>query len=402
MADYIYVKSTGVILPDTESVLTDVQGEYKTAFGQDLVVTPSTPQGVLITGETLARVNVIINNAVLANQINPNEAGGIFLDAIAALTGLSRPQNTFSFTTVNIHGVEGTIIPAGTLLQSTSGDLWKITQVITIPVGGDTTGPVQAVLPGPVAASPDAINTIVAGSVLGFETVTNPSAATLGSLEFSDEAFRILRNNTLALQGSSLAGAITAAVYLVPNVQSLKFRENVKNTTEIIDDVTMVPHSIYVCVSGGTDLAVATAILSKKSGGANYNRDAGIGVTVDVTEPASGQVFPVSFDRPNLIAVGARVTISSTTAVTDPAAAVRQAILDYANGLLEGELGFTVGSSVSSFELAGAVNREFPAIYVRKVEIKKIVGGTYSTDEILIAIFEKATIEESAIQVVIT
>ncbi|MHC5543543.1 baseplate J/gp47 family protein, partial [Singulisphaera rosea] len=89
-APYQYLDATGVIVPDTSSLLADVQSEYQAVFGADLIVTPDTPQGVLITAETLARTEVVNNNAALANQINPNIAGGVFLDAILALTGMQR------------------------------------------------------------------------------------------------------------------------------------------------------------------------------------------------------------------------------------------------------------------------------------------------------------------------
>ena len=86
MADYQYIDTTGVIVPDTATIQSEVEGEYKAVFGQDLVVTPNTPQGVLITAEVAARSNVVRNNAALANQINPNLAGGVFLDAIWAVS----------------------------------------------------------------------------------------------------------------------------------------------------------------------------------------------------------------------------------------------------------------------------------------------------------------------------
>src|SRR4051794_38182998 len=89
-APFQYINATGVILPDTSGLLSDVQDEYKAVFGADLVVTPDTPQGVLVSAETLARTQVVQNNAALANQINPSIAGGVFLDALLALTGMQR------------------------------------------------------------------------------------------------------------------------------------------------------------------------------------------------------------------------------------------------------------------------------------------------------------------------
>src|SRR5277367_5673296 len=122
---YQYLDATGVIIADTSSLLADVQGEYQSVFGADLIVTPDTPQGVLITAETLARTEVVNNNAALANQINPNIAGGVFLDAILALTGMQRTAQTQTLVTnVTLTGVAGTVIPAGSQAQTAAGDVF--------------------------------------------------------------------------------------------------------------------------------------------------------------------------------------------------------------------------------------------------------------------------------------
>src|ERR1700710_494692 len=96
---YEYLTQNGVIVADTAALLADTQGEYQSVFGADLIVTPDTPQGVLIAAETLARTEVVNNNAALANQINPNIAGGVFLDAIMALTGMQRAVATQTVVT---------------------------------------------------------------------------------------------------------------------------------------------------------------------------------------------------------------------------------------------------------------------------------------------------------------
>lgn len=90
MADYQFITSQGVIVPDTSTLRDDVENEYRSVFGQDLDVNPETPQGALITMEVENRDSVARNNAELANQINPDLAGGIFLDAIWALMGGQR------------------------------------------------------------------------------------------------------------------------------------------------------------------------------------------------------------------------------------------------------------------------------------------------------------------------
>lgn len=397
MANYQYVTTDGVIVPDTSDLLTGVETEFRDAFGADLVVTPDTPQGVLITAETLSRAAVVRNNASLANQINPNLAGGIFLDAIMALTGAERDANERSTVVAQLTGVAGTVIPALTrAATSPDGDLFELVTTVIIEPSGNVSGEFQSVEYGPVPALAGTLTQIVDG-VLGWETVTNADAATLGRVAQSDQGARAFRKNTLAGQGSSIAEAITSGLYKVDGVRSLTFRENNSNATVTIDGISLVAYSIWTCVDGGLDLDVATALLKKKSGGANYNG----AVTVNVIEPASGQTFPVKFDRPTDVPVITRVTIKASSSVTDPTSAVRSAVLAFAAGELEEEPGFTVGNDVSPFELSGAVNRQFPTIYVQKVEVSLASPVSYSTDPVSIALDEIATINGSGVTVVI-
>ena len=77
MADiYKYITATGVIVPDTSDLKDDITEEFKESLGADMNTTPSTPQGVLISGETLARSNVVRSNSLIANMFNITQAYG--------------------------------------------------------------------------------------------------------------------------------------------------------------------------------------------------------------------------------------------------------------------------------------------------------------------------------------
>jgi len=397
MADYQYLDDTGVIIPDTASIQTDVENEYKAVFGQDLVVTPNTPQGVLITAEVAARSNVVRNNAALANQINPNLAGGVFLDAIWALTGGQRLAATYStIAGVQLLGLPGTLIPAGSQASLSDGTLFASVSPVTLDGGGHGSVEFQAVDPGPIAANVGTLTQIVT-AVLGWDSVTNPNAATVGRAEESDLTSRQRRKNTLGQQNVALPVAITSGLYATDGVRSLSFRENTADSTQVIDGVSMVAHSIFVCVDGGTDAAVAATLLEHKSLGCAWNGS----TTVNVTEPASGQVYPVKFSRPTPVPVQARVTVSAGSSLVDVPSAVTQAILDYAAGLIAGEPGFVVDGNVSAFELAGAVNQQAPGVYVKLCEISLASVTSWQTGEIAIGLTEIATITAATIQVVI-
>lgn len=392
---YDYVTGQGVIIPDTSDLLTEVENEYKAALGEDFITDPNTPEGVLITTEVLARDAVVRNNAKMANQLNPNYSGGTHFDSIWALTGGERSGATKSSTTCLLGGVSGTVVPTSTRFRSDSDDLWAVETSVTIGVDGTVLATVIAEDFGPISAATGSITQIEVGP-LGLETVTNTAPAALGQLVQSDQSARRERRNTLALQGVSLPISVMSHVYAVDGVRSMTFRENLSWEEATIDGVLMTPKSIYACVDGGSDEDVAMALM-KKSLGAGWNGD----VSVVITDPSSGQPYTVQFDRPDLIGVLARVTAKVTNPLINPQTAIRRAVLAYVNGEMEGEDGFVVGGSVSPFELASAINRQEPNIYVQKLEVALSSAPTFSVDEIPIEIFQKATISESGIQVII-
>lgn len=401
MAEYQYISDNGVIVPDTAETLEQVREEFRNAFGFDLDLSPETPQGVLITAETSARDAVIKNNALLANQINPNIAGGIFLDAIWALTGGARVAAKPSVLhNVLVTGQAGTVVPAGTKASvNETGAIFELTGAIILNDKGQATGTFQAVESGPIAVAPQSLNTLVT-PVLGVETITNPEPAIVGASLESDQAARLRRKNTLALQGVALPEAIVSGLHdatRIPGQKSLSFVENFENTPMTVDGVTLKPHSVYACVDGGRDEDVALQLLQNKSLGCDWNGN----VKVDVVEPSSGQTYPVCFDRPERIPIWIKATIRNVKATTDPARVVREAMVAYAKGELEDEQGFVVGGAVSPFELASAINRNMPALFVSNLVVSKD-GQNYSSAEIPIHINEIAVLLPGAIEVILT
>lgn len=389
--DYNYIDSTGLIVPDTSDILATVQDEYKAVFGSDLIVTPDTPQGALITAETFSRTGVVKNNAALANQINPNISAGIFLDAILAFTGMQRtPATKTIVSAVLLSGVAGTIIPAGTQVKTTGGDVFATQSGVTIGGGGTVTADFASVEYGPIPAAIGTLTMIVTG-VLGLETVTNPTAGVLGSTTQSDVGARALRSNTLGFQGVALPVAITSALYNVNGVQSLWFQENVTNGTLTINGISMTSHSIYVCVNGGSDLDVASALLENKSSGASWIG----GTTVTIVEPASGQPYDVKFDRPDEI--GILIKVTSPNGVEDN---IKTAILAYVSGQISGDAGWQVGTDVSPWEIAGAINILYPGTFINKVEVSYSASVSYTTNVLAIAVNEIAVTDSSSITVI--
>lgn len=402
MATYKYLSPEGVIVPDTSQILTSTESEWKGTFGDDLDVTPDTPQGTIIASDVAVRSEVVANNAAVANQINPNYAGGVFLDDLWALTGGKRRSATYTIVDgVTLAGVPGVVIPSGSR-RSSNGNLFELLSTVALDNTGAGVGIFQAVEPGAIPCPAHTLTTPVAGyTSVGWETSDNPVAGTIGTEEQSDLSAKKERRQTLALQGRSVSEAVYSNVRALSGVNSISFRENTDSTTKTIDGISLVGHSVWVCVDGGVDQDVAAALYRSKTGGAQWNG----AVSVPVADPWSGQAATVKFDRPTAKPVMAKFTIVAKGIGTgDPTSLIKDTIIKYATGQLEnGEEGFTLGTDVSPFELSAAANTASPQIFIKSVEIApKASTPTWSKDDIAIGLNEKATITADDILVVQT
>jgi len=360
---YIYQNSTGLIVPDTQNLLAQTQSEYKAALGQDTVMTPDTPQGMLSTADTLVREADTQNNAAMANLLNPNTSPGVFLDAIMALTGVQRNVATRTVVPgVTLNGVSGTVVPEGSQAATATGTIFRTLADVTI-TGGVATVDFRAVDFGPIGCNPGTLTQIIGGpnggGIVGWETVTNPNTGVLGRDVQSDESARAKRLNTMEFQGSALLLAAKSALWNIPEVVSVFPMENVESSSQTINGISVAANSVWFGVKGGSNLEVASALLENKSGGCKWD-----GTTpVSIVEPASGQTYTVKFTRPTDVPILFRVTSPNGNL-----ARVQDAILKWAAGEITGYAGFKIGNKLSTFEVASAINALYPDIEVYKVE----------------------------------
>ena len=390
---YNYITSNGVIVPDTSGIKTEVEAEWRVIAGEDATIDPSSFEGRLIDATTSERISVARNNSDLANQLNPNMANGSFVDAHLSLVGGARDGEEQSTVELTLTGIVGTNINSGAFVEDDNQQLWFLVSGAQIGVNNEVTASFRSVTYGPIPAAIGQITKIISG-VVGWETVNNAVAAVEGKIEQNDISAKRQRRLELGANTRSVSSSVIAAVFRLEGVIGIQFRENNTNATAVIDGVTLVAKSSWICVDGGVTSEIANAYYTNRWGTA-FN---GL-VTYDYTDPVSGQVATVRLDRPTpkpiKCTIEVRVT-QSQNAIED----VTQAILNYAVGLVEGEPGFALGLDASPFEVASAVNAQLPNVFVKKCQLG-LVGGAFSTDTIVNEIFEKATIVRGEITVVI-
>lgn len=418
---YSYVTQTGVVSPDTSDVLSDVQAEWVSAMGTAVSTDPSTYTGVQITGEVSARTAVINTNAKVANQINPNQAGGLFLDALCALLGLTRaPATPTQVSNVMLKGILNTNIPAGTRASvGQNGPVFTLTTGVTL--GNDGSGggiafaTFAAQVAGPTAVASLALNWPV-DSILGWEAISNdqsgatypvgqsPSVTTVGTNQQSDTSLRALRNNTLALQGISTRQAQISNLYNIRDannnllVTSVAYLENVTNATAVINGISLAAHSVWACVDGSASAQqIGASLLKNKTDGAGWNG----AQTVNVTDPASGQVYAVQYDKPTYVFIYGAMTIRQGSFIGNLQAAAAQAVADYFVGNIDGFSALGIGQNVSPFAISAAITAACPGCVVMGCNIGTAPGSLNPVD-VTIAQNQRAQTNNTAFTITVT
>ena len=386
---YDYITATGVVVPDTADIKAQVQEEFKNALGNDLILTHSTPQGRLIDAETSARMNLIRAAAAVANVINPNTSFGIYLDALSALTGCIRRGASRTRVTATLGGTPNTVVPANSLAETSDGKEFFLENDVTLDINGVGTGVFLSTEYGAVQCPAESLNRVKT-TVLGWETVTNANDGVLGSATESDRDLKVRRQRTL-YSGRSFLGDVDSKLASVENIQSYVVRQNYKLEPQTVEGVLLKPHSVYVCAYGGADADIGMAIYMSTSC-CDYTGD----TDVIVTDPQVQQQYTVSFQRPTEVQIDVKVYVRISTGTGDVTGAIKQAIQEYQEGMVENIDGLQIGVSVSPFEIASAINIRVPGVFVQQVQIAKH-GDALTTDSIAISIAEIARISSENI-----
>lgn len=403
---YEFITSTGTVVPDTSTIREEVIAEYVEALGisEEVARDNSTLEGRMVDTETEARKSVAINNAKLANQNNPNLAEDGFFDGIFSLFGGEREAATRSQTSELLTGVAGTVIPQGSFVRNSSTKtLWYTTSEVTLDASGQATVTIESENTGAIVGAAGDINEIVSG-VVGWETATNPSNATEGVELQSLTKAKLSRARQLSKNAGTTIGAVISNVDALSGVIGITGRENRTNSPLEIDNITIPAKSTWICVDGGDDSEIAEQYAIHTHGTAFY----GFSNTVEgeYTDPITGQSYsassvPVSFDRPTELPIKIEVTASLVSS-TDLITQMKAAIQEWAAGNIEGYVGCMLGNDISPFEISAALNQYFSAatVYVKKVRITTVSDNTYSTDDIPVDLWKKATITNANIEVI--
>lgn len=322
------VTENGIQAPSYAEILEYFQSQARNIFGQDVNIDADTQDGQLIAIFALALSDVNAQAIATYNQFNPNTAVGVGLDSAVKTNGITRHTATNSTVDLVLIGQAGTVITNGVATDDNE-NRWLLPEQVVIPVSGEITVTATAEEVGAIEASPNTI-TQIGTPTLGWQSVNNPTQATVGVAVETDAELRQRQSRSTELPSVSLWEGIIGSLLNLPGVIRVS---GVKNDEDDPSPEGVPGHTIAMIVDGGEVDEIGETIFLKKG--------EGVGTYGSVqTTYIDTYGFPnvIKFSRPTIVNAYVTLTITpSTTYISSVADEIKQRIADYINGLSIGE-----------------------------------------------------------------
>lgn len=324
LTDLIYVDATGLHYPDYDVILATLKDEYRAIYGSDVYLEADSQDGQWLAVNALALFDTIQVAASVYNSFSPATAQSDALSRNVKLNGLRRSVATYSQVDLAIGGTVGTTITDGQA-QDTLGQKWNLPSSVVIPISGTITVTATAADIGAIAAAPNTITKIVTVT-LGWQTVNNVAAATVGAPVETDAALRRRQALSVALPALSIFDGLVGAIASLIGVTRIKGYENDGDTV----DANGIPaHAISMVVEGGISQEIGEVIALKKTPGTGT-----YGTTSVSTIDSQGLGNVINFYRPTVATISVEVSLTALTGYTTAVGeAIKAAVAADINGL---------------------------------------------------------------------
>lgn len=362
LENIIEITDSGIVIPDTsalrDAIIADLE---ETVFLQEIDHSQETVLGRLVEWMALCFAQITGLTAWSSTQVNMKYSTGAYLDAWASNFGISRKTATNSRVSCICQGTAGTVIPAGSLVRNSGGDLFSNQSQITLNASGEAVETFYAVEPGPIPCAANTVN-VIATAIPGWDTVNNASDGTVGTSIETDDELRA-RIRIANFSGSGYVQTIAKRILQLDGVVSAKVVDNPSGSSATINGVSVPAHSIFVCVSGGDEYEIARTIFNTKPLGTGYYTTGLTAVTVTDEMGNSGDVY---FARPSTATTQVSITVKNVSyGGSDVAADVKSAIEAFLSTV-------GIGGSFTTTSLAVYVQSVVSGIVVTALTATKV------------------------------
>lgn len=385
------VNAQGISAPDYQTILSSITGYFLQIYGADSYLDPDSKDGQMVALVALA-IHDANNTAIqVYNSFSPSTAMSDALTRNVKINGIGRNGETRSVVDLVCIGTAGQTITNGSV-RDANNIIWNLPTSVTIQPGGQVTVTATCATSGAVAAMPGTINQINTPT-RGWTSVTNPSAATVGTAVEQDSALRIRQSQSVALPSLTPFAALDGAIANVAGVTRHKLYENDTGSQDVND---LPAHSVAAIVDGGDVTAVAQTIRGKKGQGVST-----FGSTSVVVPDFWGNPHTIYFSRPSPVPVFVAITLKVFTGYTTQVGNdIKTAIAAYINSLSIGDdvLLSRVYSPANLGVMSGGESRYYD---INSLLIGRTAGGVTAAN-IITAYNEAVTCSVDNIAITVT
>jgi len=287
-----------------------------------VALSPSSATGITVTPLVVSDNTLYtISYAAISTTNTINYTSGVGATAasivagIAALVGLSHPTLTATIQGTSLSLTRVDEFSGVTFTTSTNLGITKVEKI----------GEVVATTAGNVTAEANTLNAILTPQ-LGWDSVTNPIAASAGRSLETDEQLRLRFRDTKFERASNILEALYSALINLDGVQEVRIYEN---DTDSTNELGIPEHSFMPIVLGGLSSEIADAIWQNKPMGIRSYGDTSV-----IIYDSQGFAHPIGFNRPDPVPI--YITINLTTDSNFPATgedSIKSALIAYFDSL---------------------------------------------------------------------
>ena len=306
------------------------------------------------------------------DQFDPSNATGVVQSGQVQLNGIKRQDESASIFPFTATGTPGFTVPAGSKVSDEQETAIFVTDAeIIFDVGGNASDTMTCETTGPITFQPGELTKIIT-PVAGWDTVTNGTQQSVGTLEETDKELRQRQRVSTAAPSVSLIDGLYANLLNADGVTYARCYQNSNPT--VTDSRGIAPATLACVVVGGTDEDVAKTIFTR------YAMNLTQGNTLVTFADLQGESYNIRFDRAIPVDIVVEIDIevyNQNSFPSDGDEQIKQAIIAYAQGgasalgIEDGfDDGFNPGSTIEYSRLYTPIN-SVPGHRVTRLEIAK-------------------------------
>ena len=263
ISNFITFTPGGIKIAEFTQVRDALINRYKEVYGSDIDLSTGTTDGVFINDLALIINNILQSYKNLYANLNVNTASGQYLDALCALSNVTRIPESRSVASLNItnNGDSPYLEESGTTFVDKNGTEWLYNEPLSLQPGETKSIQVECGEFGPIAAPKNWIDRTLELTSLA---VVQPNSASLGEYAESDSHLRNRRAQSTGASGITVLESLTGALLAVAGIKDVYIYNNFTGTTPTISDgSTLATHSIYVTIRYGEGISIDDSTIGK-------------------------------------------------------------------------------------------------------------------------------------------